>query len=76
MSDDIWQRREPQSPCIKVCMIHPETKLCTGCHRTINEIGMWSRMSWDERQAVLDALPERAAQNHPRRRGGRRRRAS
>ncbi|MEL6582704.1 MAG: DUF1289 domain-containing protein [Pseudomonadota bacterium] len=74
MSDEVWTRREPQSPCVKICVIHPESKLCTGCHRTITEIGMWSRMSWDERQEVLDALPERAATHHPRRRGGRRRR--
>ncbi len=71
MSDDIWQRREPQSPCIKICSIHPAERICIGCYRTPQEISFWERMSAEERQAVLDALPARAPRIR-RRRGGRR----
>ena len=70
MSDDIWKRAEIDSPCIKVCVIHPATRLCTGCLRSIDEIGAWSRLSPDARKAVMDDLPARAPLLR-KRRGGR-----
>ena len=72
MSDEtpVWRRDEIESPCVKICMIHPETRLCTGCARTIEEIGRWSRMSPDARRAVMAELPTREA-TPKRRRGGR-----
>ncbi|MEO1676680.1 MAG: DUF1289 domain-containing protein [Pseudomonadota bacterium] len=73
--DDVWRRDEIESPCIKICQIHPGERICVGCFRTINEIGMWSVMSADERRAVMDDLPNRAPRVK-RRRGGRRARTS
>lgn len=70
MTDDIWRRDEVQSPCIKVCVIHPEARLCTGCLRTIEEITVWSRMSPEARRAVMAELPTRQGQL-TKRRGGR-----
>lgn len=70
MTDDIWQRDEIESPCIKICTIHPETRVCLGCHRTLDEIGSWSRMTPDARRAVMAELATRAAQPG-KRRGGR-----
>ena len=70
MTDDIWRRDEVQSPCIKVCVIHPEARLCTGCLRTIEEITVWSRMSPEARRAVMAELPMRQGQL-TKRRGGR-----
>jgi len=70
MSDDIWRRDEVESPCIKICVIHPEAGLCTGCLRTIDEITRWSKMSGEERRAIMDALPGRSGQLG-KRRGGR-----
>lgn len=69
-NDQVWKRDEIASPCIKICVVHPETRLCTGCNRSINEIASWSRMSDSERQAILDELPNRSA-NPGKRRGGR-----
>jgi predicted Fe-S protein YdhL (DUF1289 family) len=69
-SDRIWARAEIESPCIKVCVIQPETRLCTGCLRSIDEIGAWSQMTAEDRRAVMEALPGRAAR-HRQRRGGR-----
>ncbi|MBP7000925.1 DUF1289 domain-containing protein [Amaricoccus sp.] len=71
MSDEIWKREEVESPCVKVCVIHPEARLCVGCHRSIDEIARWSRMTPAERRAVMAELPARAALVAPRRRGGR-----
>ncbi|MBU2982019.1 DUF1289 domain-containing protein [Lentibacter algarum] len=65
-----WKRDEPESPCINICVVHPETRLCTGCARSIDEIAAWSRMSSDERRAVMAELPSRNAAPTTRR-GGR-----
>lgn len=60
MSDEIWKRDEVESPCIKICVIHPETRLCTGCLRSIDEITDWGRMTPAARRAVMAKLPARA----------------
>jgi predicted Fe-S protein YdhL (DUF1289 family) len=70
MSDDVWKRDEVQSPCIKICVIHPEARLCTGCLRSIDEITQWSKMSAEARTAIMAELPGRTAQI-TKRRGGR-----
>ncbi len=70
MSDDIWKRAEVESPCIKICVIHPEARLCTGCLRSIDEITAWSKMSHDARRVVMENLPSRQSQI-TKRRGGR-----
>lgn len=58
-SDDIWQRAEIDSPCVKVCVIEPSSRLCTGCLRTIDEIAIWSKLTPAARQAVMADLPDR-----------------
>ena len=69
-TDHIWARSEIVSPCIKICVIHTESRLCTGCLRSIDEIGAWSRMSPDARAMVMAELPARAGKI-TKRRGGR-----
>lgn len=59
MSDDVWKRDEIQSPCTKICVIHPQARICTGCLRSIDEITAWSKMTNDERRQVMEALPAR-----------------
>ena len=68
--DEIWKRAEIESPCVKICVIHPEARLCVGCYRSIEEIGIWSRLSPEARRAVMADLPARASLL-TRRRGGR-----
>lgn len=70
MTDEIWKRDEIDSPCVKICTIHPAERLCVGCLRTIDEIAGWSRMSPDERRRIMAELPGRAPRLQ-RRRGGR-----
>ena len=68
--DEVWMRDEVESPCVKLCVVHPEERLCVGCYRTIEEISNWSRMTSAARAVVMADLAERA----PRlikRRGGR-----
>jgi predicted Fe-S protein YdhL (DUF1289 family) len=71
MSDETpWQRDEVESPCVRICVVHPEARICTGCLRSIDEITRWSKMSGTERREVMAALPDRAGLLK-KRRGGR-----
>ena len=70
MSDHIWARREIDSPCTKICLVHPEERLCVGCYRSIEEIATWSRLTPAERRAIIADLPARAPRL-AKRRGGR-----
>ncbi|MDZ4094520.1 MAG: DUF1289 domain-containing protein [Paracoccaceae bacterium] len=70
MKDDLWQRDEIQSPCIKLCVVHPEERICVGCMRTIAEISDWSRLTPAARAEIMADLPNRAPRL-AKRRGGR-----
>ena len=48
-----------ESPCLKICTYDPESGLCRGRGRTLEEIGDWYCMSDGERRAVVEELPER-----------------
>lgn len=63
MSDEggIWRRDEIESPCTKVCVLHPGARICVGCHRTGEEIAAWSRLTPERRREVMAELPGRAA---------------
>ncbi|MBF9050415.1 DUF1289 domain-containing protein [Roseobacter sp. HKCCD9010] len=70
MTDQVWKRDEIESPCIKICVVHPETRLCTGCNRSIDEISQWSKLSAEVRAQIMAELPTRAPMLKQRR-GGR-----
>ena len=70
VKDEIWMRDEVQSPCVKMCVVHPEERICIGCYRTIEEISVWSALTPAARTAIVDDLPNRAPKL-AQRRGGR-----
>jgi predicted Fe-S protein YdhL (DUF1289 family) len=70
VKDDLWKRDEVQSPCVKLCVVHPEERICVGCLRSMEEIATWSRLTPAERQRIMADLPARAPRL-ARRRGGR-----
>jgi len=70
LKDDVWHRDEIESPCVKLCVVHPQARICVGCHRTIDEITAWSRLTHEGRAAIMAELPARASQL-TQRRGGR-----
>ena len=43
---------EVASPCIKLCKIDSESKVCGGCYRTIDEIIIWSKASSDQKRSI------------------------
>lgn len=44
------------SPCIKICQIDPQSNLCTGCLRTLDEIATWSVMNDEEKRRTMAAV--------------------
>ncbi len=54
-----------ESPCTKVCVIDPASRLCTGCLRSIDEITAWGRLTPEERRKIMQALPARRARLAP-----------
>ena len=61
MNKTIWKRSEIDSPCVNICIIHPQAKICVGCNRTIEEISNWSNKSTLERTEIIKELPNRSS---------------
>ncbi len=57
--DEVWKRDEVDSPCVKICVIHPASGLCIGCFRTTDEIAGWSTMDSEARRTLVAELPDR-----------------
>lgn len=57
----------PASPCINICRMDPDSGLCSGCFRTLDEIANWSRLDATARLSVLDAVDirQRSQQTSP-----------
>lgn len=64
---------EIETPCIKICVVDPDSGFCIGCGRTRLEIASWLGYGAHERRDIMAALPERVATltQRKRRRGGR-----
>jgi len=50
------------SPCISVCRMRGDTRLCEGCFRTIDEIAQWSTAPEEFKRAVWIEIKRRQAQ--------------
>lgn len=50
------------TPCIDVCVIEPQSRLCIGCLRSIDEIAAWGGMSPEARREIMAGLEERRPQ--------------
>jgi predicted Fe-S protein YdhL (DUF1289 family) len=48
-----------ESPCINICEIDPATRLCEGCHRSLEEIAAWADASDAEKRLILVAVEQR-----------------
>ena len=70
--ENLWKRDEIDSPCIKLCSIHPSERICVGCYRSMEEIGAWSSLSPEVRLDIMNELPNRSSRIQ-KRRGGRNR---
>jgi predicted Fe-S protein YdhL (DUF1289 family) len=43
---------EVSSPCVNVCVLGLDN-VCFGCHRTLEEITIWSHASNEERRRIV-----------------------
>lgn len=55
----------PASPCINICRMDPDSGLCSGCFRTLDEIANWSRLDGAARLSVLEAVDTRRRKQQP-----------
>lgn len=53
------------SPCVGLCKLDPDTRICEGCGRSQMEIFMWTKYSDCERMEVMNRL------GYGKRKGGR-----
>lgn len=44
------------TPCVSVCKIDKQTRKCTGCGRTIEQIKDWTKYSDQDRMNVMKEL--------------------
>jgi predicted Fe-S protein YdhL (DUF1289 family) len=49
------------SPCVSICVIHPQTGLCEGCLRNLNEIAAWGQMANTQQREVWQHIQVRCA---------------
>lgn len=47
------------SPCIDICRMDPETGLCQGCWRTMQEIAGWGMADDQEKREVHRRIAQR-----------------
>ena len=47
------------SPCINICKMNPQTGLCEGCFRTIEEIAQWSTATEEMKRRVWGEIKRR-----------------
>lgn len=52
--------KRPESPCIDLCTMDDEDRYCLGCHRTLDEIALWSSFDQEEKETVWQLLEERS----------------
>ena len=48
-----------EPPCIGMCSIDPETQICGGCYRHMDEIVSWALMTPAERERAMENIRQR-----------------
>jgi predicted Fe-S protein YdhL (DUF1289 family) len=56
---------EVPSPCVSVCRMDPDSELCEGCLRNLDEIAAWGRMEDGEKREVWREIATRIAREKP-----------
>jgi hypothetical protein len=48
-----------ETPCTRVCAVHPALQLCIGCGRSLDEIAGWVTFTDQDRARIMEQLPPR-----------------
>ena len=59
-----------ESPCVRVCTLDDAGRVCLGCFRTLDEIGMWSQLTDNARRLVVEQAAFRRRAHEARVRAG------
>ena len=64
--------RDIETPCVKLCVVDPDSGICIGCGRNRSEIAGWIAMTPAVRRDVMAELGDRMASltRNKRRKGG------
>lgn len=54
-----------KSPCVHVCTLDFDTGYCFGCGRDRMEITQWGKYSDEQRDSIMNLLPERMKKIEP-----------
>jgi predicted Fe-S protein YdhL (DUF1289 family) len=49
------------TPCNRICVLHPTLRLCIGCGRSLDEIAHWIALTDAARAEIMAQLPARLA---------------
>ena len=49
------------SPCNRICVVDPASRICVGCGRSLDEIAGWIALSEAARAEIMAQLPARLA---------------
>ena len=52
-------RDQVTSPCISVCELDANGRMCVGCFRTLDEIAAWGSLDVTAKRRILAELPAR-----------------
>ena len=47
------------SPCVSICVVNPNTGLCEGCLRTLNEVAAWGQLPSVQQREVWQLIQAR-----------------
>jgi predicted Fe-S protein YdhL (DUF1289 family) len=47
------------SPCVSICVVNPNTGLCEGCLRTLNEVATWGQLPSAKQREVWQLIQAR-----------------
>jgi uncharacterized protein len=62
----------PSTPCVRICVVDPRSRLCIGCGRTTDEIAAWGGLDEATRRAIMAGLEARLVAARTRNARGRR----
>lgn len=53
------------SPCQSICRLDRESRICTACWRSMEEIASWIRLTNDDKRAAIMAAEQRRQDASP-----------